>query len=52
MWAAYAFALLALILLPQALAAFLRGDTLTGIQWLSHSFLQLVLLSVIIVGRT
>jgi len=51
MWAAYLFALLALVSLPQALVAFTRGDALTGIDWLSQSFLQLVLLPVILVGQ-
>ena len=51
MWAAYVFVLIALVSLPQALAAFLAGDTVTGITWLSQSFLQLVLLPVILVGQ-
>ena len=51
MWAAYLFALIAFISLPQALAAFARGDTLSGVTWLSQSFLQLVLLPVVIVGQ-
>jgi hypothetical protein len=51
MWAAYLFALISLISLPQALAAFIKGDTVTGIAWLSQSFLQLVLLPIIIVGQ-
>jgi hypothetical protein len=51
MWAAYLFLLIALVSFPQALAAFLKGDTLTGITWLSQSFLQLVLLPIIIVGQ-
>ncbi len=51
MWAAYVFVILALISFPQALAAFRQGDTLTGITWLSQSFLQLVLLPIIIVGQ-
>jgi len=51
MWAAYVFALLALISLPQALMAFVRGDTVTGVSWLSQSFLQLVLLPIILVGQ-
>ncbi len=51
MWAAYAFALLALISFPQALMAFLRGDTVTGISWISQAFLQLVLLPIILVGQ-
>jgi hypothetical protein len=51
MWAAYAFVLIALVSFPQALDAFRRGDTLIGITWLSQSFLQLVLLPIIIVGQ-
>jgi hypothetical protein len=51
MWAAYAFALLALISFPQALLAFMRGDTVVGVSWLSQSFLQLVLLPIILVGQ-
>jgi hypothetical protein len=34
-----------------ALDAFLHGDTVVGITWLSQSFLQLVLLPIIIVGQ-
>src|SRR5262249_39812850 len=51
MWAAYLFMLIALVSFPQALEAFLKGDTVTGITWLSQSFLQLVLLPIIIVGQ-
>jgi hypothetical protein len=51
MWAAYLFVLIALVSLPQALHAFLTGDTYVGIAWLSQSFLQLVLLPIIIVGQ-
>ena len=51
MWAAYAFALLALISFPQALVAFLHGDTVVGISWISQAFLQLVLLPIILVGQ-
>jgi len=51
MWAAYVFALISFVSLPAALAAFGRGDTLSGITWLSQSFLQLVLLPIIIVGQ-
>jgi hypothetical protein len=51
MWAAYLFVLISLISLPQALAAFLSGDTVTGIAWLSQSFLQLVLLPILMVGQ-
>src|SRR5437867_419808 len=51
MWAAYLFVLIALVSLPQALHAFVTGDTYVGISWLSQSFLQLVLLPIIIVGQ-
>ena len=51
MWAAYVFALLALVSFPQALMAFMRGDTVIGVSWLSQSFLQLVLLPIILVGQ-
>ena len=48
MWCAYAFALLALVSLPSALQS---GDKVVIVSWLSQTFLQLVLLSVIIVGQ-
>jgi hypothetical protein len=51
MWAAYVFALLSCVSLPQALSAFLRGDRVTGVSWLSQSFLQLILLPIIMVGQ-
>jgi hypothetical protein len=51
MWCAYAFVALALISFPQAFAALQRGDTLVAVTWLSQSFLQLVLLPIIIVGQ-
>jgi hypothetical protein len=51
MWAAYLFVLIGLVSLPQALDAFLKGDRVTGVAWLSQSFLQLVLLPIIIVGQ-
>ncbi len=51
MWAAYLFALIGLVSFPPALAEFRKGDTVTGISWLSQSFLQLVLLPIIIVGQ-
>lgn len=47
MWCAYAFAVLALVALPQAL----QGGSLALIQWLSQTFIQLVMLSVIMVGQ-
>ena len=51
MWCAYIFFFISLVSLPQALSAFLHGDTYTGVSWLSQSFLQLVLLPIIIVGQ-
>jgi hypothetical protein len=47
MWCAYAFACLALISLPAAI----RGGTSTLIAWIAQTFLQLVLLSIIMVGQ-
>jgi hypothetical protein len=47
MWCAYLFGLLALISLPEAF----RGGTATLIAWIAQTFLQLVLLSIIIVGQ-
>jgi hypothetical protein len=47
MWCAYAFALLALVALPGAL----NGGLLAMIQWVSQTFIQLVMLSVIMVGQ-
>jgi len=51
MWAAYLFMLIAFVSLPQAWHAFIHGDAVTGVAWLSQSFLQLVLLPIIIVGQ-
>ena len=51
MWAAYLFMVIALVSLPQAWNAFMHGDTVIGVSWLSQSFLQLVLLPIIIVGQ-
>jgi hypothetical protein len=48
MWCAYAFAGLALISLPQAIKS---HNAVTLVSWISQTFLQLVLLSVIIVGQ-
>ena len=48
MWAAYAFAALALISLPAAVAT---GDVRVIVDWVAQTFLQLVLVSVIIVGQ-
>ena len=47
MWCAYAFAGLALVSLPAAI----RGGTATLIGWIAQTFLQLVLLSIIMVGQ-
>ena len=47
MWCAYAFSVLALVALPQAL----QGGLLPIIQWVSQTFIQLVMLSVIMVGQ-
>lgn len=47
MWCAYAFAILALVVLPQAVG----GGLLTFVQWVSQTFIQLVMLSVIVVGQ-
>jgi len=48
MWCAYAFALLALVALPDALGS---GGLLPLVQWVSQTFIQLVMLSVIMVGQ-
>ena len=48
MWCAYAFAALALVSLPAAVTS---GSAVTLVSWISQTFLQLVLLSVIIVGQ-
>ena len=47
MWCAYAFTALALISLPDAI----KGGTATLIAWIAQTFLQLVLLSIIMVGQ-
>ena len=47
MWCAYAFAAIALISLPDAI----RDGRPALIQWVAQTFLQLVLLSIIIVGQ-
>jgi len=47
MWCAYLFAIIALISLPAAI----EGGTATIISWIAQTFLQLVLLSVIMVGQ-
>ena len=48
MWCAYAFAAIALISLPAALAS---HDPIVIVAWIAQTFLQLVLLPVIIVGQ-
>jgi hypothetical protein len=48
MWCAYAFACLALVSLPAAIRS---HDPVVMVSWLSQTFLQLVLLSIIIVGQ-
>jgi hypothetical protein len=47
MWCAYAFAILALVVFPQAIG----GGLLALVQWISQTFIQLVMLSVIMVGQ-
>ena len=47
MWCAYIFAIIAFISLPAAIA----GGTATIVSWIAQTFLQLVLLSVIMVGQ-
>ena len=47
MWCGYAFAILALVVLPQAVT----GGLLLFVQWVSQTFIQLVMLSVIMVGQ-
>jgi len=47
MWCAYAFAILALISLPEAL----KSGTSALVAWVAQTFLQLVLLSIIMVGQ-
>jgi hypothetical protein len=48
MWTAYIFTLIALVSAP---AAFKTGDKLIIIAWIAQTFLQLVLLPIIIVGQ-
>lgn len=47
MWCAYLFALIAFISFPAAI----QGGTATIISWIAQTFLQLVLLSIIMVGQ-
>ena len=48
MWCAYIFAAIALISLPAAIKS---GDLITIVSWIAQTFLQLVLLSIIMVGQ-
>ena len=48
MWCAYMFALLALISLPAAISS---GSAIIIVAWIAQTFLQLVLLPIIIVGQ-
>ena len=48
MWCAYLFAAIALISLPGALRS---GNTVVIVSWIAQTFLQLVLLSIIMVGQ-
>jgi uncharacterized membrane protein len=47
MWCAIAFTVLALVSLPDAI----HGGKATTISWIAQTFLQLVLLSIIMVGQ-
>lgn len=47
MWCAYVFAILALVSLPAAI----QGGTATLVAWTAQTFIQLVLLSIIMVGQ-
>jgi hypothetical protein len=47
MWCAYAFAALALVSLPDAI----HQGTAALVAWIAQTFLQLVLLSIILVGQ-
>ena len=48
MWCAYLFESIALISLPKAIQS---GDSIVIISWVAQTFLQLVLLSIIMVGQ-
>ena len=48
MWAAYLFTLLTLVSAP---SAFKTGDKIIIVSWIAQTFLQLVLLPIIIVGQ-
>lgn len=47
MWCAYIFAIISFISLPEAI----KGGRATTVSWIAQTFLQLVLLSIIIVGQ-
>jgi len=49
MWCAYIFAAIALISLPNAIKS---HDTIVIVSWVAQTFLQLVLLSIIMVGQS
>ena len=49
MWCAYIFAGIALISLPNAIKS---HDTIIIVSWIAQTFLQLVLLSIIMVGQS
>lgn len=49
MWCAYIFAAIALISLPNAIKS---HDTIIIVSWIAQTFLQLVLLSIIMVGQS
>ncbi len=48
MWAAYLFTVLAIISFPSAIRS---GDSIVIVAWVAQTFLQLVLLPIIIVGQ-
>jgi len=48
MWCAYIFAAIALVSLPGAIKS---GSTVVIVSWIAQTFLQLVLLSIIMVGQ-
>jgi hypothetical protein len=48
MWAAYLFTLLALISFPSAIGS---GNSIIIVAWIAQTFLQLILLPIIIVGQ-
>ena len=49
MWCAYLFAAIALVSLPSAIKS---HDLITIVAWVAQTFLQLVLLSIIMVGQS